>query len=121
MWRHDASEAAHHYRDAVRSDPGNDDAVRGLARALQTLGDASGALPLLESVRRRDRLRRLVIDSKTNLGTDPRIFFKLGRAAEDADAPALAVAWYRLAIALDPLDAEAQRGLSRLDPVAARK
>ena len=121
MWRHDASEAARHYRDAIRSDPEDRDAVRGLAQALQALGDASGALPLLESVRKRDRLRQLIVESRTNLGTDPKIFFKLGRVAEDADARIQAIAWYRLAITLDPLDAEAQRGLSRLESVVAHE
>ncbi len=118
MSRQDFGEAARLFREAIRADPDDRHAIQGLSRALQAMGDAAGAAPLLETVRKRDRLRSLVIDSKTNLGKDPKVFLKLARATEDTGALIQAIAWYRLAITLDPLDSEAQRGLSRVSLIA---
>jgi tetratricopeptide (TPR) repeat protein len=109
----DARRAAAYFRAALRSDPDDRDALRGLGLALRKLGDP-GADEYLDLASRHDRLRRTIVDSVTTIRTDAHLFYKLGVLCESVNRPEEARAWYHLAIGRDPLDTRAQKALARL-------
>lgn len=109
-----AEEAARCFRAALRVEPDNRDALRGLGLALQRLGSPE-AERFLQFAARQDVLRRMIQDSVTTIKTDPKLFLKLGGACEAIGRADEARAWYQLAIRRDPLDVEAQQALVRLD------
>lgn len=124
--RGDGPAAVRHFRAAVASDPEDRDALFGLGQALAAAGDREAARPYVLAAHRHDVLRDLI-----HAGTmrpqqvprdfdDPALFRKLGLACEAIGNRPLARAWFRLAIARDPLDAEAQQALFRLRQPAPR-
>jgi tetratricopeptide (TPR) repeat protein len=114
--RRQGPEAIRHFRAALAAEPDDRDALSGLGAALRTVGDAAAAEPVLKAARDLDRLGGLVqrVASQANRG-DPRLLHDLGAACEAVGRRPEARAWYRLAIAQDPLDRAAQRALFRLD------
>jgi tetratricopeptide (TPR) repeat protein len=110
----DATQAAAHYREALAGDPEDRDALQGLGLALRRLGDPE-AERFLRAASRHDQLKRAIQDSVSTLRTDPKLFSKLGRLCAELNRTAEARAWFQLAVGRDPLDAEAQQALARLE------
>jgi len=81
---------------------------------LQAAGPAA-ARPYRDATRARDELnRRLERAARDRRGDDPDALRGLVEACEAVGLLPEALAWYRLAIARDPLDARAQGALHRL-------
>ena len=80
------------------------------------LGESAQAEPFLEAARQNDRLGTLVerVVRKGALD-DAEMPARMGAACEAAGRLAEARAWYRLAIARNPLDEASQRALYRLE------
>ena len=114
--RRDAPEAVRHFRIALKAEPNDRAALFGLGTALKMSGDPAGAEPYFEAARRHDRLCSLVerVVRKESLD-DPHLRAELGEACESAGRLDEARAWYRSAIAHDPVDEVSQRALYRLD------
>jgi tetratricopeptide (TPR) repeat protein len=108
----DPRRAAAFFRQALVSDPEDRDAIRGLGVALRQLGDPA-AKQLLDHAERFDKLKRTIVESVTTLQTDLRLFCTLGTLCESLGRLDQARVWYRIAIERDPLDSEAQQGLTR--------
>ncbi len=113
----DARRAATCFRLALKSDPEERDAIHGLGTALRQLGDPR-AKELLDRAARLDKLKRTIIDSVSTLQSDLRLFCTLGTLCESLGRVEEARVWYRIAIERDPLDSEAQRGLTRVNHAA---
>ena len=112
---HDGPAAARFFRIALAHDPENRDALFGLINALSITGDDAAAAPLRESARKLENLNTLIQQAATPQGrANPRLLHELGTACAALGQMAEARAWYRVAIARDPLDAEAQQALFRL-------
>ena len=107
--------AVAHLRIAFAARPYDLGVVSALGRALRLVGDEAGARPFLDTERRHTDLTPLIAQADTPTGpTDPKLPARLGAACEAARRFAEARGWYRLAIARDPLDADAQQALFRL-------
>jgi tetratricopeptide (TPR) repeat protein len=115
LQRNELRKAASHFRAALEQQPDNRDAAHGLGVALQGLGDPQFK-EFLQFALRYDLLKRTIKESVVTIGTDQKIFYKLGEICESLNRREEALVWYRLAIARDPLDVQAQQGLTRLDP-----
>lgn len=114
LGRRDAAAAARDFRAALAAEPDNRDALNGLGQALRMGGDHAAAESYLDQARRRDALKRLILDAHFKLQSDPKLFSRLAALCEAVPLPRQATLWYRLAIELDPLDADAQKALARL-------
>ena len=118
--RHDMGEAARQLRIAVANDPNDFAALSALAMALKILGDEPGAKDCQEALRRHTAITPLIARAATPSGeSDPKLPACLGAACEAAGRLAEARAWYRLAIARDPLDWKSQQAVFRLSHRAA--
>ncbi len=111
----DPRRAADAFRAVLRQDPTDRDAIHGLGVALQALGDPQFK-EFLQAASYHDQLKRTIKDSVTTLDTDRKLFDKLGEICESMKLCEQARVWYRLAIGRDPLDAQAQQALARLNP-----
>ena len=109
----DAQKAVTFFRLALRQDPENRDAMNALGMTLKRMGDPEAA-KWLDLAARRDKLKRTILDSVTTIDSDLKLFCKLGVLCESLDRREEARVWYQIAIERDPLDVEAQQGLSRL-------
>lgn len=109
----DRQKAVSFLRAALRSDPDNRDAINALGVTLRLLGDPE-ANNWLDLAARRDKLKRLIIESVVTIHSDPKLFCKLGALCESLDRRQEAHVWYQIAIERDPLDVEAQQGLSHV-------
>ena len=103
------------FRAAVEKDPESRHAIHGLGMSLKRLNDPD-ADRWLQLAARHDALRRTIVDSVTTLQTDPRLFTRLGTLCEALHRDEEARVWYHIAIERDPLDTEAQQGLTRVAP-----
>ena len=56
----------------------------------------------------------LIIESVVTIHSDPKLFCKLGALCESLNPREEARVWYQLAIERDPLDGDAQQGLSHV-------
>jgi tetratricopeptide (TPR) repeat protein len=108
-------EAATSLRLALAATPDDRSVFFTLAAALRSAGDLEGAKRYQEAARRHDVLTPLIAKaSAEEWAKDPKLAARLAAACESAGRVAEARAWYRLAIARDPLDDAAQKGLFRL-------
>src|SRR5262249_11839625 len=115
LWRRDAPSAVRQFRIAYAADPENRDTIYGLASALLLIGDQQAVEPLRQAAGNLARLNALVQRAGTAQGRrDPTLMRQIGAACATLHRDAEARAWYKLAIARDPLDAQAQRALFRL-------
>ncbi len=109
-----AQKAAGYFRAALRREPDDHDALQGLGSALRASGDPQAAA-LLNEARQYDEFKRTLQGAINTIHTDPRLFTKLGEQCQAIHRTAQARVWYELAIERDPLDSQAQRGLTLLD------
>jgi tetratricopeptide (TPR) repeat protein len=118
LQRGDLRRAVDYFRRALTADADDRDAIHGLGMALRRLGEPE-ADRHLDHAARIDKLRRTIIDSVTTIHTDRKLFCTLGTMCEGLGRLEEARAWYRIAIERDPLDSEAQQGLTRTDRATA--
>lgn len=111
----DPAAAVAAYQIAVELAPTNREGLQGLALALTLAGDEQSAA---EYTRRAGALREVadLLDRVRALDgqVDRALPARLGAACEAAGQRDEARAWYRLAVTLNPLDADAQQALYRL-------
>jgi tetratricopeptide (TPR) repeat protein len=121
--KHDAQAAWHHFRVAFKSDPDDHETVFGLVCALELAGQSEAARPFRELARKLELLITLVHRAAApKARDDPSLLRDLGAACAALNLEPQARAWYQLAIAIDPLDAEAQQAIHRLlDPARATR
>jgi tetratricopeptide (TPR) repeat protein len=111
----DLPAAIRHYREALAAEPSQRDALFGLWRALKLAGQSLAARPLQDASLAQDALDKRLQSLTLQPGPDePTAWRELGALCEAAGRLPEARAWYRLAIARDPLDFQAQEGLFRL-------
>ncbi len=112
--RQDAAEAIRWFRLSDAADPNHSQTVYGLAQALKMAGDRTAA----QSSSRRADAQRTLRDHLTNVAASreprPALCCRLAADCEAAGYLPEARAWYRLAIAYDPTNQQAQRSLFRL-------
>jgi tetratricopeptide (TPR) repeat protein len=107
----DRSTAARQYRIALRHDPTNHEALQGLALVLKQLGDREAAL-IQGQLDQWHFLTTLLQKSKTfEIRTDKTLLTQLAETCAALNQIPEARAWYRLALAQDPLDAAIQKSL----------
>jgi tetratricopeptide (TPR) repeat protein len=112
--RHDGAEAVRCFRLSDAAEPNHGETLYGLAQALRVIGDRAAAQPYA----RRAEAQRVLRDHLTNLVANrerkPIVSCRLALECESAGYIPEARAWYRLAIAYDPSNQQAQRALFRL-------
>jgi thioredoxin-like negative regulator of GroEL len=114
--RRDSAEAVRQFTLARRFEPDSRDAVTGLAAALAQQGDRARALPLLKAAKAHDLLATLLARAANpEARDDVGLMRALGEQCEAIGRTPEARAWYGLAIQRDPLDAQAQKALFRLN------
>lgn len=113
--RRDWPVAVEQFRIGLKADPDDRDALFGLGQALNQLGQADEARPYLKAAADQDLaatlMTRAALDSAKG---DVNLIRSLGAAFEATGRRDEARAWYRLLIDKDPLDANAQQALFRL-------
>jgi predicted Zn-dependent protease len=132
MGRRDAEAAVRWFRVAHDAAPDRRAAQSDLGRALVLAGRPDEARPYLRAVERLDALGTLLLHAEEKVGAgpnagpgakaaaDPALWKELSAACEAAGRLPEARAWLALVVRADPLDADAQKGLYRLDG-ASRK
>jgi tetratricopeptide (TPR) repeat protein len=114
----DPAGAARQFQIALKHDPANREAVQGLSLALTQLDRGDEA----DIYRRKgDLWRRLtgLLERARVSGIHPHgqaLYKQLAQTCEALQRAQEAAAWYRLALALDATDSEAQHALFRLHP-----
>jgi tetratricopeptide (TPR) repeat protein len=114
LMRGDHAAAIRHFQDALSDEPYDRVSLSELGKALSLKGDQSAERYLAQARRLDDvydLLSRVRRPDRENQASD---LTQFGRACESAGLLAEARGWYLLAIARDPLNAEAQQGLRRL-------
>ena len=115
--RGDAAGAVRHFEVARAAEPDLRRSLSDLGRAWMMAGSPHEARPYLDAATRIDALNGLLKGAEGHLGEpDPDLWRRLGAASEAAGRLPQARSWYRLAVAHDPLDTEAQSALARLGP-----
>jgi tetratricopeptide (TPR) repeat protein len=113
--RNDLPEAARQFRIAARLDPTNLEVAQALALTLNRQGQGDEAIQARAWTERLRTLAGLLERAHGKTGrADRTLPRQLGDACAAIGQYAEARGWYRMAIDLDPLDAEAQRALYRL-------
>lgn len=116
LTRRDGPSALRHFREAYRLEPDNRDTLFGLSNALSMVGNQAESDRFRAISRDHDRLGTLLQRAATpGKRDDPRLLRELGAACETIHRLPEARAWYNLAISQNPLDAEAQQAISRLN------
>jgi Flp pilus assembly protein TadD len=116
MARRDMPEAVHCFRTALAGLPEDRDALFGLSNSLILQGDEKSAAPLRETVKKLELLNSLVQRAANpNERGKPELIRELGAACAALGRDSEARAWYKLAIASDPLDTIAQQSLFQLN------
>jgi len=113
--RHDLDAALSHFRVAYATDPEDRDTLFFIGHCLRLMGDDKAAKPFLDAARDQDSLNTLIQRAASHKDRkDPKLPLQLGAACEALHRFPEARAWYKLAIARDPLDLEAQHALYRI-------
>ena len=122
--RRDAPTAVRNLEVALASRPDDRSCLFGLASALSLAGDEPAARPYFERARRFDALAPLMAALTTDRArNEPGLFARMGEACVAVGRTDEARAWFKQAIARDPLDSRSQQALYRIDadrPAAAR-
>ncbi len=114
--RRDAATAVRCFQLAYAHAPDDRDALLGLANALTMIGDDKSAAPLREIAKNCELLNSLVQRAGLpNARENSKLLRDLGAACAVAGRDPEARAWYRLAIARDPLDVESQQALFQIE------
>jgi tetratricopeptide (TPR) repeat protein len=104
--------AARQFRIALSHDPTNHEALQGLALVLKQLGDREAAASIQEQLDQWHFLTTLLQKSRTfEIRTDKTLLTQLAQTCAALNQIPEARAWYRLALAQDPLDAAIQKSL----------
>jgi tetratricopeptide (TPR) repeat protein len=113
--RGDRASAVRHYRQALGDEPYDRVSNADLGKALLLEGDQAGAAPYLARARQLDEVYNLITAirkvGRSDSSADP---IKIAKACEVAGLLDEARGWFLIAVAKDPLDVEAQRGLHRI-------
>ena len=113
--RGDAELAVRHLHMAYQLEPDDRQTLFSLATAYRRAGAVEAAQPLLDAMRRFDVLHDLVARLEDpKLANDGEFLRRVGAATEALGRRTEASAWYRLAIASNPSDSQAQQALFRL-------
>ena len=113
------AEAVTDLRLAYQTDPTDRSVLQSLGAALRGTGDDSAAEPFFAAARRFDAITPLISRASTRAGeTDPALPAQLGAACEAAGRLFEARAWYKLALANDPLNGGVQKAVFRLGRAA---
>jgi tetratricopeptide (TPR) repeat protein len=113
--RNELTVASRQFHIVLRLDSENLEALEALSPVLTKLGDAEGAAVIQQQLDKWRRLRSLLQQSRTfNIRTEKALLTQIGQACEAVGQVPVACAWYRLALAQDPLDSDLQRALFRL-------
>jgi tetratricopeptide (TPR) repeat protein len=119
--RHDVDGAIKNFQAALSDEPYDRVSPMHLAQALQLKGETAAAQIHLDRVQRLNKVYSLIIrvrsPQKENQLSD---LAELGSTCEEAGLIDEARGWYKLAITMSPLDANAQRALARLGPPAGK-
>jgi tetratricopeptide (TPR) repeat protein len=118
--RHGAA-AVGHFQAADAADPNDGETLVALSQALRLVGDTTQAEAIAQRAQAQQVLRNRLRELEEVPRLTPQNLCELGTRSEAAGFTAEARAWYRLAIAADPLNAEAQRALHRLGPAASTR
>lgn len=114
--RRDAPTAVHCFRVAYAHSPEDRESLLGLVSALTMSGDEKSAAPLREIATKFELINSLVQRAAASSERqNPNLLRELGAACAAAGRDPEARAWYRLAIARDPLDIESQQALFQID------
>jgi tetratricopeptide (TPR) repeat protein len=113
----DPAGAASQFQIALEQDPANREAIQGLSLALAQLDRRDEA----DVYRKKGGLWRTLTGlleraRASSNQHDQGLYSQLGRTCEALGRTPEAAAWYRLALGLDPANAEAQQALYRLRP-----
>lgn len=114
LQRGEPARAAEYFRAALDREPGDRDAIQGLGAAMQALRDPR-AREYLRTAALRDQARRIIIECGQSPRIDLKVLPKLGEICESLGRSDQARVWYQVAIAWNPEDGQAHRGLARLD------
>jgi len=114
--RRDAKSAVRCFQIAYAHAPEDRDSLLGLLNALTMSGDDKSAAPLRETAKNCELVNSLVQRAALPGARDnPKLLRDLGAACAAAGRDPEARAWYRLAIARDPLDVESQQALFQIE------
>jgi Flp pilus assembly protein TadD len=118
----ESSTAVREFRIALKQDPTNREAIQGLSVALAQMGNQDDAV----SYRRQGELWRSLtglLEKARDSGNrrDRAVLRQLGETCAALERYREARAWYRLVLALDPLDASVQQSLFCLGDRVPRK
>ncbi|WP_435011026.1 tetratricopeptide repeat protein [Tundrisphaera lichenicola] len=112
--RLDGPAAVQFFRISDAAEPNHSETLYGLAQALRIVGDRDAAEPYARRAAAQRSLRDQLYKLKDK-DTDKAVFYcQLAAECESAGYLPVARAWYRLAIADDPLRVQAQEALARL-------
>jgi len=107
--------AIKYFQEARSAEPYDRVSPMQLAQAYQLKGEKAAADGILDAVKRLNRVYNLIIRIKSPTAANQiSDLAELGDAFEQAGLCEEAKGWYRLAVIIDPLDSNAQRGLYRL-------
>ena len=114
--RHDLPAAVRCFRTALAGLPQERDALFGLSNALTMQGHEEEAVPLRDTVKKLELLNSLVQRAANPAERGkPELLRELGAANAALGRDGEARAWYKLAIARDPLDTSSQQSLFQID------
>ena len=113
--RRDPRAALHHFRIVYAADPDGRETLLGLIAALLMCGDEKAAAVLREVGAKREKLGSLIQRAAMHGSEhDPVLPRELAAACAAVHRNPEALAWYKLAIARNPLDSDSQQALFRL-------
>ena len=112
--RRNGSAAVRWFRRAAAAEPDDRDTLVGLGQALRLVGDEAAAVPILRRAADLQTLHNLLVRVANQPDLPPATLCELAAACEAVGRAPEARAWYRLAIAADPLNSRAQQALFRL-------
>ena len=109
LLRDDAAAARKQFELTLKIEPKNREAAFGLGQALRLLELPQAAAPYLKAARDREHLDWLVQSARpSNRRNNPAILQEIGTACLSLGYREQALAWYRLALSLDPDNLELQ-------------